>query len=225
MTIGIPTNDDEAGLQRLAAQIKAKKVVVKLFLRHSLHAKLYLLFRPDPINPTIGYLGSSNLTLAGLSGQGELNVDVLDHDACRELMRLYMVRRTRSFIQENYAETDVITGRKFITFENGERSYFPSRIPKTVRFPIDDHNPEDQYGRLYTPEVVETINSRSLPRYGLGSYVLTLLHESPSPAETRGLQDLSRAGKRLMGFCRTNLFKRLESSGMQTRHSSAPASG
>ena len=27
------------------------------------------------------------------------------------------------------------------------------------------------------------------------------------------LDDLSRAGKRLMGFCRTNLFKRLESSG------------
>jgi Superfamily II DNA and RNA helicases len=476
LTIGIPTNDDEAGLRRLAAQIKAKKVVVKLFLRHSLHAKLYLLFRPDPINPTIGYLGSSNLTLAGLSGQGELNVDVLDHDAChklanwfeerwndkwcldisneliqviekswarekpvppfhiylkmayhlsqearaglsefriprdfgnklfefqtaavkiaahhlnkrggvligdvvglgktlmatalarifeddhdletlilcpknlvrmwedyrdqyrlrarvlsitqainelpnlrryrliildesqnlrnregkryraiqeyiqeneskcillsatpynktyldlsnqlrlfvpedkdlglrperllrvmgetefirkhqcsvrslsafekseyaddwRDLMRLYMVRRTRSFIQENYAATDVITGRKFITFENGDRSYFPYRIPKTVRFPIDEHNPEDHFGRLYTPEVVETINSLSLPRYGLGNYVLTLLHEPPSPAETRALQDLSRAGKRLMGFCRTNLFKRLESSG------------
>src|SRR6185436_4221119 len=32
-------------------------------------------------------------------------------------------------------------------------------------------------------------------------------------AEARMLQDLSRAGKRLMGFCRTNLFKRLESSG------------
>jgi hypothetical protein len=128
-------------------------------------------------------------------------------------MRLYMVRRTRSFIQENYAATDVITGRKFITFENGERSYFPSRIPKTVRFQIDEHNPEDHFGRLYTPEVVETINSLSLPRYGLGNYVLTLLHEPPSPAETRALQDLSRAGKRLMGFCRTNLFKRLESSG------------
>ena len=27
------------------------------------------------------------------------------------------------------------------------------------------------------------------------------------------MQDLSRAGKRLKGFCRTNLFKRLESSG------------
>ncbi|HJX32145.1 MAG TPA: phospholipase D-like domain-containing protein, partial [Thermodesulfobacteriota bacterium] len=92
LTIGIPTNDDEAGLRRLAAQIKAKKVVVKLFLRHSLHAKLYLLFRPDPINPTIGYLGSSNLTLAGLSGQGELNVDVLDHDACRKLANWFEER-------------------------------------------------------------------------------------------------------------------------------------
>ena len=50
-----------------------------------LHAKLYLLFRPDPINPTVGYLGSSNLTLSGLSYQGELNVDVLDHDACQKL--------------------------------------------------------------------------------------------------------------------------------------------
>lgn len=44
-----------------------------------------MLFRPDPINPTVGYLGSSNLTFAGLSQQGELNVDVLDHDACNKL--------------------------------------------------------------------------------------------------------------------------------------------
>jgi len=67
LMLGVPTNEDEAGLRRLAAQIKAKKVIVKLFLRHPLHAKLYLLFQPDPINPTVGYLGSSNLTFAGLS--------------------------------------------------------------------------------------------------------------------------------------------------------------
>ena len=85
LTIGAPSNADEAGLRRLARQLEAKKVVVKLFLRHPLHAKLYLLFRPDPINPTVGYLGSSNLTQAGLSGQGELNVDVLEHDACQKL--------------------------------------------------------------------------------------------------------------------------------------------
>lgn len=54
LILGVPTNEDEAGLRRLAAQIKAKKLVIKLFLRHSLHAKLYLLFRPDPINPIVG---------------------------------------------------------------------------------------------------------------------------------------------------------------------------
>ena len=59
--------------------------MVRLFLRHPLHAKLYLLFRPDPTSPAVGYLGSSNLTQSGLSHQGELNVDVLDHDACEKL--------------------------------------------------------------------------------------------------------------------------------------------
>ncbi len=476
LTFGVPTNDDEAGLRRLIAQIKEKKVVVKLFLRHQLHAKLYLLFRPDPVNPTIGFLGSSNLTFAGLAHQGELNVDVLDHDACnklakwfedrwndrwcidiseelvqiieeswareelippyhiyvkmayhlaqearaglsefgipkdfgkklfefqtaavriaahhlnkrggvligdvvglgktlmatalarifeddydletliicpknlvsmwadyreryrmrsrvisisqfareapnlrryrlvlideshnlrnregkryrairdyiekneskvillsatpynktyldlsnqlrlfiadnkelsvrperlirelgetefirrhqcpvrslsafekseypddwRELMRLYMVRRTRGFIQENYAETDPATGRKYLTFEDGTRSYFPVRKPVTMKFKINDNDTADQYARLYADDVVDAINALNLPRYGLGNYVAPSPHEAPTQAEDMILHDLSRAGKRLMGFCRTNLFKRLESSG------------
>jgi superfamily II DNA or RNA helicase len=476
LTVGIPTNEDEEGLRRLAVQIKARKVIVKLFLRHPLHAKLYLLFRPDPINPTVGYLGSSNLTFAGLAKQGELNVDVLDHDACqklakwfeerwndhwcidisdelatiiqeswareepippyhiyikmayhlsqearaglsefriprefgqklfefqqaavkiaahhinkrggvligdvvglgktlmatavarileddlgletliicpknlvdmwkdyrdqyrlrarvlsisqaitklpdlrrfrlviideshnlrnregkryrsileyieeneskvillsatpynktyldlsnqlrlfvpedkelsirpehllrdmgetefmrqhqcplrslaafekseyaddwRELMRLFLVRRTRSFIQENYAETDPENGRKYLIFEDGTRSYFPMRLPKTVKFKIDDSDPNDQYAKLYASDVVDAINSLRLPRYGLGNYVLESHRKQPTQSEARALQDLSRAGKRLMGFCRTNLFKRLESCG------------
>ena len=45
-------------------------------------------------------------------------------------MRLYLVRRTRSFIIENYAETDPDTKRKFLTFPDGNRSYFPTRVPK-----------------------------------------------------------------------------------------------
>jgi hypothetical protein len=94
LSVGIPTNEDEAGLRKLAEQIKSKKVIVKLFLRHPLHAKLYLLFRPDPINPSFGYLGSSNLTLAGLSKQGELNVDVPDHDACQKLAKWFEDRWT-----------------------------------------------------------------------------------------------------------------------------------
>jgi superfamily II DNA or RNA helicase len=476
LMLGTPTNADEAGLRRLASQIKAQKVVVKLFLRHPLHAKLYLLFRPDPISPIIGYLGSSNLTFAGLSQQGELNIDVLDHDACRklaqwfedrwedrwcidiskelitiieeswarqeaippyhiylkiayhlsqeartgvsefrlprdfnntlfdfqvaavkiaahhlnkrngvligdvvglgktlmatavarifeddhdletliicpknlipmwedyrtryrlrgrvlslsrvntelpklrryrlvlideshnlrnregkryrtiqeyirdndskvillsatpynktyldlsnqlrlflaedvdvgirpevllrelgetefirryqcpvrslaafekseqvddwrELMRLYMVRRTRSFIQDNYAATDATTGRKYLTFPDGTRSYFPARQPRTVTFTINDHDPHDQYALLYATPIVNTINALTLPRYGLGNYITERPHEPPTAAEARVIADLSRAGKRLMGFCRTNLFKRLESSG------------
>ena len=471
LVIGAPSNADEAGLRRLARQLEAKKVVVKLFLRHPLHAKLYLLFRPDPINPTVGYLGSSNLTQAGLSGQGELNVDVLEHDACqklalwfeerwddrwcidiskelieiineswareepippyhiyvkiayhlsqearaglnefriptdfgnklldfqtaavkiaahllnkrggviigdvvglgktlmatalarvfeddhgletliicpknlipmwedyreqyrmrarvlsisrvinelpnmrryrlilideshnlrnregkryraiqeyitendskcillsatpynktyldlssqlrlfvaedadlgirperllqqmgetefvrqhqapvqslaafeksehaddwRELMRLYLVRRTRSFIQDNYATTDETSGRKYLTFEDGTPSYFPARVPKTLRFDIDE-----QYARLFADNVVGAINGLELPRYGLGNYVEPSSPTPPTETETKVIDDLSRAGKRLMGFCRTNLFKRLESSG------------
>ena len=471
LTIGTPTNQDEAGLRRLARQIKAKKVVVKLFLKHPLHAKLYLLFRPDPINPSVGYLGSSNLTQSGLSNQGELNIDVLDGDACqklarwfedrwndhwcvdisteladiiyeswareelippyhiyvkiayhlsqeardgltefripqdfgnkllefqtaavkiaahhlnrrggvmigdvvglgktlmatalarvfeddhgletliicprnlvpmwedyreqyrmrasvlsvsraiqklpntrryrlvlideshnlrnregkryraiqeyirendskcillsatpynktyldlssqlrlfvsenddlgirperqlrkigetefirqhqapvrslaafekseyaddwRELMRLYLVRRTRSFIQDNYATTDSTNGRRYLTFEDGSRFYFPVRVPKTVRIATDD-----QYARLFADDVVDAINGLELPRYGLGNYVAPPPHTSATTTEAKVLEDLSRAGKRLMGFCRTNLFKRLESSG------------
>jgi len=475
LTMGFPTNEDENALRRLARQIKAGKVAVKLFLRHSLHAKLYLLFRPDPISPIVGYLGSSNLTFAGLSRQGELNVDVVESDAAlklakwfedrwndrwcvdisaelveaiqgswareepippyhiyikmayhlsqeareglaefavpsdfgklfefqkaavriaahhlnkrggvligdvvglgktlmatavarifeddfgletlilspknlvpmweahkdeyrlharvislsrairelpelrryrvlvideshnlrnregkkyaairdyvqkngckvvlltatpynknyldlsnqlrlfvsedrdigirpemvlaelgetefvrrhqcglrtlaafeksehaddwRELMRLYMVRRTRSFIQTNYANTDPRTGRKYLTFENGERYFFPIRTPKTLKFTVRDEDRADQYARLYSDGIVDAVNSLKLPRYGLGNYIRPLPDTPPAASEARVLADLSRAGKRLMGFCRTNLFKRLESSG------------
>lgn len=92
LMLGAPTNADEAGLRRLAMQLKAGKVIVKLFLRHALHAKLYLLFRPDPITLAVGYLGSSNLTFAGLSQQGELNIDVLDQDACQKLAHWFEKR-------------------------------------------------------------------------------------------------------------------------------------
>lgn len=476
LTVGIPTNEDEQGLRRLANQIKSRKLVVKLFLRHPLHAKLYLLFRQDPINPKIGYLGSSNLTLAGLSKQGELNVDVLDHDACdklakwfedrwndrfcidisqelvdiinnswarpelippyhiyvkmayhlsqearagltefripsdfgnklfefqkaavkiaahhlnkrggvvigdvvglgktlmatalarifeddhgvetlvicpknlvrmwedyrqqyrlrakvlsitqaqrelpdlrrfrlvlideshnlrnregrryraiaeyiasndsrvimlsatpynktyldlsnqlrlfideqkdigirpekllrelgetefirrhqcpvrslaafekseftddwRDLMRLYLVRRTRSFIQENYAKLDPARNRKYLEFSDGTRSYFPTRVPKTVKFKISERDPDDQYARLYADDVVKAVNDLRLPRYGLGNYQQPSPRKPPTPDDAKVLADLSRAGTRLKGFCRTNLFKRLESSG------------
>ena len=477
ITLGIPTGHDEAGLRRLARQLRAGQVIVKLFLPYALHAKLYLLFRDDVNNPITGFVGSSNLTLSGLSRQGELNVDVLDHqgteklsswfdarwaerwaldvsadlaaiietswareepipphhiylniayhlstearaglsqfrlparfeeelfefqksavkiaarhlhrrggvmigdvvglgktimatalarmfeddlgyetliicpknlepmweryrteyglrgmvlpvsqvtkklpdlkryrlvlideshnlrnregrrykaiaeyikscdakvilltatpynkkkadlssqlrlfidekanigirpehhmrktgmgeaeferkhqcrvnsilaieksdefDDWRELIRLYMVRRTRSFIIQHYTEADK-QGRRFIAGKDGEKRYFPVRKPVSLQFTVDEADPADRYARLYSPAVVDQINDLHVPRYGLGLYVDPLAEKTATAAEHKIIENLGRAGKRLMGFCRTNLFKRLESNG------------
>ena len=90
LLVGAPSEQDQEGLRRLSAQLRAKRLVVKLFLRHKLHAKLYLLYNMShPVTPVVGYVGSSNLTLAGLRQQGELNVDVVEEDACRKLERWF----------------------------------------------------------------------------------------------------------------------------------------
>ena len=128
----------------------------------------------------------------------------------QELMRLYMVRRTRKFIKENYAEIDR-DGRAYLMSE-GRRVYFPERIPQTCTFEIGSPT-TDPYARLYSDQVVEIINSLNLPRYGLANYISNSPNPPPNAAEQEIIDDLSRAGKRLKGFCRTNLFKRLESSG------------
>jgi len=65
LTFGMPTNEDEQCLRKLKKQLLEKKVKVKLFLAYPLHAKLYLCHRKDNDAPLIGYVGSSNLTMAG----------------------------------------------------------------------------------------------------------------------------------------------------------------
>src|SRR5437764_1416191 len=89
LLMGAPTNADEEGLRRLSTQLRTKRVLVKLFLRHKLHAKLYLLYQQNYNSPIVAYLGSSNLTMAGLMHQGELNVDVVDKDAGRKLEKWF----------------------------------------------------------------------------------------------------------------------------------------
>jgi len=134
-------------------------------------------------------------------------------DDWRELMRLYLVRRTRSFIRNNYSQTDSSNDRKFLTFSDGSRSYFPDRIPKRVEYYFNPKDPKDQYAKLYSRKIVDILNSLNLPRYGLQKF----LNDKPLIKATKEeevlMANLSHAGKRLMGFCRTNLFKRLESSG------------
>ena len=137
--------------------------------------------------------------------------DVLDD--WRELIRLYMVRRTRSFILQHYTEQDATTGRRYLKVRTGEKLYFPTRKPISLGFAVDENDPADQYAKLYSVEVVDVINRLRLSRYGLGKYGDPLLLKSANAAERRQMDDLGKAGKRLIGFCRTNLFKRLESSG------------
>jgi superfamily II DNA or RNA helicase len=131
----------------------------------------------------------------------------------RELMRLHLVRRTRSFIRDNYLSIDPATQRQCLTFEDGSRTHLPGRLPRTVKYPISDKDPSSPFVRLHADEIVAAVNQLALPRYGLAGYVMPSPHEPPSPAESRTLEDLSHAGKQLMGFCRTNFLKRLESSG------------
>ncbi|MGM9323097.1 SNF2-related protein, partial [Deinococcus aquaticus] len=94
LMLGAPSNSDEAGLRRLSRQLKEGKVQVKLFLGFLLHAKLYLLHRADHAAPRVAYVGSSNLTFAGLKRQGELNVDVVDSDATQKLAQWFEDRWT-----------------------------------------------------------------------------------------------------------------------------------
>ncbi|NJR40825.1 MAG: NgoFVII family restriction endonuclease [Leptolyngbyaceae cyanobacterium CSU_1_4] len=128
----------------------------------------------------------------------------------QQLMSRYMVRRTRSFIKNTYARQD--GERYYLEFADGRRSYFPIRRPQTVRFIIGEPQ-SDPYARLYADRVVDIINALNLPRYGLGLYIAPLPSPIASAEEEQLLANLSHAGQRLMGFCRTNLFKRLESSG------------
>lgn len=92
LTIGTPDNNDEIALRKLFTQLKNGKVKVKLHLEYPLHAKRYLVFRDDYNSPVIGFVGSSNLIFAGISKQGELNVDVVEQDAAKKLPKWFQDR-------------------------------------------------------------------------------------------------------------------------------------
>jgi len=44
-SFGVPTNDDERDLRQLAGQIRERKLIVKVYLRHPLHAKVLSISR------------------------------------------------------------------------------------------------------------------------------------------------------------------------------------
>ena len=127
-----------------------------------------------------------------------------------ELMKLFLVRRTRTFIKENYAKTDTENGRKYLLFPDESRSYFPERKPCAIKF---ETTPGDQYSRLYSEDMIELMESLELPRYGLSHYINDKTKDEASTLEKQILDNLSRAGQRMMGFAKSTFFKRIDSSG------------
>ena len=131
-------------------------------------------------------------------------------DDWMELMKLFLVRRTRTFIKENYAKTDPENGRKYLEFNDGRRNYFPDRVPKAIKFRTEEG---DQYSRLYSQDMISYMEDLRLPRYGLSQYEDTAKTANASVSDKQLLEILSRAGKRMMGFCKSTFFKRIDSSG------------
>ncbi len=130
----------------------------------------------------------------------------------RDLMRLFLVRRTRQFIIRHYAQFDEKKKRHYVTV-NGSPAYLPVREPKRLSFEVREDDPADQYARLFSDKVLQVIEGLILPRYGLAEFLVNDAEQSAKNDEKRILENLNRAGRRLIGFCRTNLFKRLESEG------------
>ncbi|MEW6493650.1 MAG: GUN4 domain-containing protein [Cyanobacteriota bacterium] len=104
----IPTKEDEEALRKLSQQIKSKQLLVKLYLKKKLHAKLYLIHRHGM--DSVGFVGSSNLTQSGLSSQEELNLDVTDSDTC-ELLKNWFNERWDDLLCINISEelAEVVT--------------------------------------------------------------------------------------------------------------------
>jgi hypothetical protein len=120
-------------------------------------------------------------------------------DDWRDVMRLFLVRRTRQFIIKHYAKFDEARQRYYVML-NGRPAYFPRREPKTVAFAIHEEDPADQYARLFRDDVVAVIASLVLPRYGLANSLVKNADRLARGDEQRILANLNRAGRRLIGF-------------------------
>lgn len=125
-------------------------------------------------------------------------------------MKLFLVRRTRSFIKQNFATLDPANNRRYLEYPDGRRSYFPDRIPKAVKFKTA---PGDQYSRLYSAEMISMMESLSLPRYGLLNYFDEKKRGELQRHEKQLIDNLSKAGERMMGFAKSTFFKRIDSGG------------
>ena len=128
-------------------------------------------------------------------------------DDWKRLMSDHLIRRTRSFIKNNYALTDE-QNREYLTFSNGDKFYFPTRIAHPIEHSFSNTDP----ARLMVADsTLDAITELKLPRYGLARYVNPKYKTSAD--EDALIEKWEKASGHLSGFVRTGLFKRLSSCG------------
>ncbi len=79
------TDEAQCGVRRLRDLIAAGKVEIKTYPKGMLHAKAYLCWYRNGAEPGAAIVGSSNFTLAGFTGNTELNVRVTGDSEMRAL--------------------------------------------------------------------------------------------------------------------------------------------
>lgn len=102
---GLATREGQETLQTLKRQLEHGTVAMKVFTEKPLHGKTYIFHAPGKKHGSKwGYVGSSNLTGAGLNRNLELNIDVQDSDATVKLATWFEERWQDPFSLDITAE-------------------------------------------------------------------------------------------------------------------------
>jgi superfamily II DNA or RNA helicase len=128
-------------------------------------------------------------------------------DDWKRLMSDHLIRRTRSFIKNNYAQKDE-KGSEYLTFSSGEKFYFPTRIAHPIEHSFKNGDPALL---MVSDQTLDSITDLLLPRYGLARYVNSKYKTTSHEDEL--IEKWEKASGHLSGFVRTGLFKRLSSCG------------
>ncbi|MFI6997166.1 helicase-related protein [Nocardia sp. NPDC050175] len=130
-----------------------------------------------------------------------------DPDDWKRLMSEHLVRRTRTFIKNNYSQTDT-DGNHYLEFANGQRFTFPQRIPR----PVDHSFGSDDPAAIMASDItLDSLTNLVLPRYELGNYISR--DATLTAAEQDFADNLTRGRGQVAGFVRTTFYKRLSSCG------------
>lgn len=132
----------------------------------------------------------------------------------KRLMGEHLIRRTRSFVVNTYAQTDE-QGNRYLQYNNedgtpGDRFIFPKRRAIPIDHPFDDDDPA---AKMTSDKTLETLAGLRLPRYDLAAYVHPDAKFKASPEDKQVLEDFERSRGQVAGFVRTNFYKRLSSAG------------